>query len=46
MADFLSEPCVIVNDGLALKRQKGGKERKNDKQISLSSNICFENEVK
>ena len=46
MTDFLSEPCVTIDDGIILEIWKGGKEKKNYKQISLSRNISFENEVK
>lgn len=28
MTDFLSEPCVTVDDGIILERWKGGKEEK------------------
>lgn len=45
MTDFLSESCVTVDDCITLEKWKGGKEKKNNKQISLSSNISFENEV-
>lgn len=46
MTDFLSEPCVTVDDEITLERWKRGKQKKKDKHISLSSNISFENEVK